>query len=237
MTTARHPDEHTTAAYLEGRLAPAARDGVEAHLAACDTCRSGVALLRLGEKESDEAVPPEMVRRARGPAAAAGRPEAGDAAPVAEARRGRRFVLPVAAGLVATLGLAIWLGSRGPALAPGGAGPDGPAEAPIERGDGVPALEAISPARGDVVPAGSLTFRWKAVEGADRYVVTLLDAGGAGIAAIETGPAGPLAKNESWLDWPADRPLPAAGTYLWSVRALALDRVLAETHAVPFEIR
>ena len=39
------------------------------------------------------------------------------------------------------------------------------------------------------------------------------------------------------LAWPADRPLLPAGTYLWSVRALVLDRVLAETRPVPFEIR
>ena len=43
-------------------------------------------------------------------------------------------------------------------------------------------------------------------------------------------PGGPLA-------WPADRPPPPAGTYLWSVRALALDRVLAESRPVAFEIR
>ncbi|HZN04044.1 MAG TPA: zf-HC2 domain-containing protein [Candidatus Polarisedimenticolia bacterium] len=224
MIAAGHPDEQTTAAYLEGRLPQAARDGVEAHLAACDTCRSGVALLRLGEEESDETVPPAALRRARGLAAG----------------QTRRFVLPagLAAGLLAALGLTIWLGGRGANRAAGG--PEGAAEAPVERDAGAPALEAISPARGDVVPAGSLAFRWKTVAGADRYVVTLLDAGGAGIAAIETGPpTGPLAKNESTiaLDWPADRPLPAAGTYLWTVRALALDRVLAETRPVPFEVR
>lgn len=218
MTTARHPDEHTTAAYLEGRLPPAARDGVEAHLADCDTCRAGVALLRLGEEESDEAVPPAMLRQAREPAPA-----------------GWRSALPIAAGLLAVLGMAIWLGGRGASRASGGSG----AKAPVERGAEATALEAIFPARGEVVGAGSLTFRWRPVEGADRYVVTLLDDGGAGIAAIETGPAGGLAENESTivLDWPADRPRPAPGTYLWTVRALALDRVLAETHPVPFEIR
>jgi putative zinc finger protein len=208
-----HPEAIVTAAYLDGTLTPSARDALEAHLAACDECRAGVALLRLRGVGGTEDVPPEMLRRAR---ALATEPAASSSA---GARR--RYALPagLAAGLLAVAGLAFWLrgevGSR----------------RPVERKGAAPAIQALDPGRGEAVEAAHLAFRFTPVEGADRYVVTLLDAGGSEVGVIETGPPG------GHVPWPADRELPPPGTYMWSVRALVLDRILAETRPLPFEIR
>ncbi|HZI93539.1 MAG TPA: zf-HC2 domain-containing protein, partial [Patescibacteria group bacterium] len=47
------PDEMTTAAYLDRTLPTARREAIEAHFAACDSCRAGVALLAtMGTDES-----------------------------------------------------------------------------------------------------------------------------------------------------------------------------------------
>ena len=208
-----HPEAITTAAYLDATLPQPARDALEAHLAACDECRAATVLLRLRDEGEVEEAPPEVRRRAH--ALATG--------PVAPAHAGtrRRFALTasLAAGLLAAAGLALW--------------PRGGAEsrAPVERQGAAPAIQALSPARGETVEAARLAFHWNPVDGADRYVVSVLDAGGNEVAALETGPPG------GHVAWPADRPLLPAGTYLWSVRALVLDRVLAETRPVPFEIR
>jgi putative zinc finger protein len=209
-----HPEPITTAAYLDGTLPQPARDALEAHLAACDECRAGVALLRLRDESAAE-VPADMLRRLR---------ELGTAP--SRARSQHWFALPasLAAGLLAAAGLALWLRAG---AGPGGAGPG----TPVERQGTGAAIEALSPARGAAVDAPRLAFRWSPVDGADRYVVSVLDASGTEIATLEATPQG------DQVSWPTDRPLPPAGTYLWSVRALVLDRVLAETRPVPFEIR
>lgn len=205
---AEHPEAITAAAYLDGTLPQPARDVFEAHLAACDECRAGAVFLRLRDEGEVDEAPPEMLRRAYA------------LAPAHHGSR-RRFALAasLAAGLLAAAGLALWLR--------GGAG----SRAPVERQGAALAMETLSPARGEAVEAARLAFHWNPVDGADRYVVSVLDAGGAEVAALETGPPG------GHVAWPADRPLPPAGTYLWSVRALVLDRVLAETRPLPFEIR
>jgi len=222
---AGHPDAIATAAYLDGTLSEVARDTLEAHLAACDECRAGIALLSLRVEENAGATPPEMLQRARALATVPAR-----------ARSPRRTALPagLAAGLLAAAGLALWMGGwvgqRAPRSGRGSANvPEVPS--PVERDGAAPALLALDPAPGGTIDAARLVFRWRPVDGAERYVVTLLDAGGNEVAALETGPPG------GKLPWPADRPLLPAGTYLWSVRALVLDRVLAETRPVPFEIR
>ena len=213
MTTNTHPDVERTAAYLDGTLAAGERDLVEAHLAACEECRSGVTLLRLGDEAPAQAPSPEMLRRAR----------ALDGAPAAAAPRSRRrFALPaaLAAALLVAGALAVRLG-----------GDRSTDRVAVERSEGPAGLETLSPARGATIEAARVAFDWRPAAGADRYVVTLLDAGGLEVAALETrDPGGHLA-------WPSDRPPLPAGTYLWSVRALALDRVLAESRPAPFSIR
>jgi putative zinc finger protein len=230
MKTGAHPGAETTAAWLDGTLAAGERDAVEAHLAGCDECRSGVALLRLGDDARAESPSVEMLRRARdlGGARVLEDAQALDSAPNAAAHRPRRrFAIPaaLAATLLVAGALALWLGSGRPA----GRGPDG--RVPVERSEGPAVLEALSPAGGRPIEAARLAFDWRPAAGADRYVVTILDAGGSEVAAFDTrDPGGHLA-------WPADRPPLPSGTYLWSVRALALDRVLAETRPAPFEVR
>lgn len=207
-----HPDPILTAAYLDGTLPPEALDALESHLAACDACRAGVVLLRLRDEGVDDVTPPEMLRRARALANGAVAPKHSGA---------RRFALPVslAAGLLAAAGLAFWLR------------PGAELRAPVERQGAAPEIEAISPVHGEAVEAARLAFMWRPVDGADRHVVSLLDAGGIEVAVLETGSPG------GYVSWPADRPLLPAGTYMWSVRALRLDRVLAETRPIPFLIR
>jgi putative zinc finger protein len=222
---ADHPDAIATAAYLDGTLPDVTRDDFEAHLAACDECRAGVAILRLGSEDDAEAVPPEILRRARSLSNAS-----------VPSRPRRRAALPagIAAGLLAATGLALWMaGWVGHRVPPTGrSGADAPETgSPVEREGGGPVLQGLGPAGGEMVDASRLAFRWSPIDGADRYVVTVLDAGGNEVAALEIGPPG------GQVPWPADRPLLPAGTYLWAVRALVLDRVLAETRPIPFEVR
>ena len=213
MSSGGHLEAMVTASYLDGSLPLPAREALESHLAGCDECRAWMALFRLRDESASESAPAEMLRRARALGTEA------EASPRATSPRRLALWGGLAAGVLAAAGLAIW--TRG------GAGPS----ARVERLGTEPAIEAIFPARNEPVEAARLAFRWSPVQGADRYVVSVLDAAGAEIASLEAGAAGGQAV------WPSDRPLPPPGTYLWSVRALALDRVVAETRPVPFEIR
>ena len=208
-----HPGAMATAAYLDGTLPPKARDTVEAHLAACDECRAGVALLRSRDEGTTEEVPSLMIRHAQDLSAAP---------PVssrAGSRRRRALLWGLAAGVLVVTGWALgWRGGPGP-------------QAPVERRIDALEIQALYPARGEAVEPARLGFRWSPVARADRYVISLIDAGGREVAVLETAPPG------GEVAWPADRPLPPAGTYLWSVRAFLLDRVLAETRPIPFAIR
>jgi hypothetical protein len=88
----------------------------------------------------------------------------------------------------------------------------------------------IFPAPGSTVDAAKLQFRWEPVEGADRYVVQVSDATGVTIATFDVG------DSELAVSWPVDRPVPR-GTLMWTVRAMALDRVLDESRPIAFECR
>jgi len=216
-----HPDEILTASYLDGTLPPRARDEVEAHLASCDFCRGGIALLVSARGLEAEPVPPEMIARATGPAPAT-LPRIGGSKTRAEARPPRRFRLGVgiAAGLLLAVALVIvarLASSQAPPI-------------PVERG-AASALRAVSPAPGETIAGGDLAFRWTATAGADRYVVTLFEPGGGVAATFESRDA------EKPVPFPPDRPRLAAGRYLWSVRAMSLDRALAETRPASFELR
>jgi hypothetical protein len=206
-----HPDDVVTASYLEGSLGGEARDRVEAHLALCADCRAGLALLALDRQPGQEPVSSDELAAFR---------EAAKAPPRGrKARRARRWLLAAAAVAVAAIGVTWWLappGSRVPSL--------------VERDGGAGPLHAVYPVAGSVVAAGDLAFRFTPVPGADRYLVKVADGSGRSLAAIESRAAGePVA-------WPGDRPVPR-GTLLWSVQALRLDRVLAETRPVAFECR
>jgi hypothetical protein len=198
-----HPDETATAAYLDGTLPEGGRDRFEVHLAACDACRAGVALLT---RPSQQEPPREMVERARRAAAV-------------RSRSLRPGLLAAAAVVAVASGL--WL--RG-ALVPSSPPP------PVERGSESD-LRPVFPPAGAVVEAGAIAFAWSAVPGAERYVVMVQDAQGRTVATIESRTAGDPVR------WPEGAGLPAPGTYLWSVRALALDRIVAESRPVAFQVR
>jgi hypothetical protein len=222
-----HPDEVATAAYLDGSLGLAERDALEAHLAACDPCRGGVGILREAARAGRQEPPSEYLDLARR-RTARGRPSA---------EPGRRPPAPpervpppaawalgaAAASAILVAGIALWFPRAGAPPAPGGspiyrAGPDG-------------ASLALAPEPGSEVAPGELVFRWAAVAGADRYVVTLLGPGADRMTSLEApAPATSAA-------WPEDRPRPAPGAYVFKVRALSLDRAVAESPPIPFRIR
>src|SRR5688500_7871925 len=103
QTARHHPDETTTASWLDGRLDAAAQEVFEAHLASCAPCRAGVRVLReaaAAETSPAETVPPGFLE------AAAGRARA--PAPIATpgATRSRLWV-GAAAAMVLIAGAAI----------------------------------------------------------------------------------------------------------------------------------
>lgn len=206
-----HPDDVVTAAYLDGALTDSDRDRFEAHLAACPSCRDGVALLATAEAPVEK-LPAAWIERARG----------GSPTVSTSARRPRRFAVGLlAAGIVLAVGggLALRL------LAPAGQHP------PIERGAVASGLRALEPHGGATLDTGRPDFTWSPQEGADRYVVTVSESDGRIAGTFDARAAG------APVSWPAERPPLPPGTYLWSVRAMALDRVVAETRPVPFELR
>ncbi len=203
-----HPDDILTAAYLDGTLPPEAKDRFELHLAECGGCRAGVSLLAGAEAETAIDAPREMLNRALAGAA--------DGA-------GRRTWAPRAAAVAAAAIL----------LVAGGLWVRSTLESPaarVERG-GTSAMEALSPLPGAVVEPSRISFLWSAVAGADRYIVRIEDSEGLPVAEFTSRRAGEP------IPWPAATPTPAPGRYLWSVRALALDRELAGTRPVAFEVR
>jgi len=210
MTTvpgSRHPDEIETAAYLDGTLRAEARDRVEAHLAVCGDCRAGVSLLVSDDPGVAEPPPREMLARA---IAGTTRPE-------------RSFAwLPgsaaAAAAILILAAIGLWIRSSPPS-----------ARAPVVRGEpGV--LMALAPVSGAVVESSRISFLWSPVDGADRYVVSVEDASGLPVKEFTSRRAGePVA-------WPAAAPGLPPGRYLWTVRALAMDRAIAETRPIAFEV-
>lgn len=204
---AEHPDDILTAAYLDGTLDPRSRDRFEAHLAQCDLCRDGVTLLRSTGEDLPE-VPAELMSRARGAAVRGGRLPRG----------GWLVGLAASLLLVAAVGFGVLrLGSGG-------------REAPSPVRGGAPALTRLSPSAGAAVPAARLIFRWSPVQGADRYELSLFDAGGRKVGQIVAG------REASSAPWPAESSPPAPGSYVWKIRAVALDRMIAESEPIPFEV-
>lgn len=156
-----HPDDSTTAAYLDGALAEGERERFETHLVDCDACRAGITLLTVGDDEAAPA-PPEWVERARDLDPRASRPSL----------RIAGWAIAVAATILLAGGLALRV-------------PGPPAASFTFRSEAEPALAPLHPAPGSSVAAGELRFRWAAVPGADRYRVTLRTATGETLGTFE----------------------------------------------------
>jgi len=204
---AGHPDDTVTASYLDGTLEGQSLERFESHLAECDLCRDGIALLRSAEGGAQQ-VPPEFLRRAR----------------TSPPRRGwmprGRLLLGVAASflLIAAITAGVLrLGS-----------PERQAPSPV-RGSS-PTFTELSPSGDTLLPPSHVWFRWSPVEGADRYELSVFDTAGTQVAQALLG------AEETSTPWPADAPPPAPGQYLWKIRAMALDRVVAESGPTPFEV-
>lgn len=211
MRLEAHPDEVVTASYLDGTLGGEALHRVEAHFARCEECRAGLALLALERGAGAEPVAPSDAIAFRNAALAP--------PPARTTRSAPAWILGAAAVVVAAIGLSLWFAQRAPANGPR-----------IERDGDAAAIRALSPGAGDVVVAERMTFRFTPVPGADRYVVRITDGTGRSLADLEVRAA------DEPVGWPGDRPVPR-GTLLWSVQAMRLDRVLAETRPVAFESR
>src|SRR5439155_16066932 len=102
------PDRETFAAYLDRRLDPSDRDGLEAHLAACPSCRNEIVALssllgRIGT--SDPVASPAFLSRLR---MLVRRPAK---------RRAAAVVAGLAAAALLAIGLIVWQ-SKGSELAP-----------------------------------------------------------------------------------------------------------------------
>lgn len=97
------------------------------------------------------------------------------------------------------------------------------------RGDH-PGLADLSPSGSTLIPADRVIFHWSPVVGADRYELSVYDAEGRKVAQATLGP------QEHSSPWPAEAPPASAGSYLWKIRAMALDRALAESEMIPFEV-
>jgi hypothetical protein len=151
-------------------------------------------------------VPAELLRRARG----------------APARRGGfprgGWLLGLAASLLVVVALAV--------LRFGSNAPEGPS--PV-RGE-APAFTGLSPSNGAQVPATRLVFIWSPVDGADRYELSLFDAAGRKVGQV-------TARREATsAPWPEDASPPAPGSYVWKIRAMALDRMISESEPMAFEV-
>jgi len=200
-----HPDELTTAAYLDGALLEPERDRFEAHLVGCDACRDGIVVLRLGDDDAATA-PPEWVARAR-------------FVPDRGSRRAGRlpgWALAAAAATVLAGGLALLAPPLRSAL-------------PIFRSGKGSVLAPLEPTPGSRIAPDALRFRWSGLPGADRYRITLRTAAGERLGTIVV----PGAQLE--LRWEGAAPRSTA--LLWTVEALSLDRVIAESRPTPFELR
>ena len=212
---AMHPDEIVTASYLDGTLPDRERARFEGHLAACQSCRDGVVLLKtagIGTNEDDAygaVVPAEFLAQARGAAVAS-------TAPVSTT--GAAWKLAAAAAILLAVSLAFWRPWRDEPQAK-------------YRGETVESFGSVTPGTGAIVSAEELVFVWQAVPGADRYEVELLSSTGESVFTTAVGARQLSAR------WPRDRAWPDAGPLMWKVRARALDRVLAETRPIPFEVR
>jgi len=145
-------------------------------------------------------------------------------------RRARRQTLPAltwmraaaAAVVVLTLGAGAWW-----LLAPPATSPD-PA---VFRGHTDGRFHDLAPEPGASISRDALQFAWSAVPGADRYTVLITRPDTTLVIMFVVRP------DEIPSGWPPGQPLPEPGPYLWSVRALSVDREIALTRPIPFQLR
>ena len=213
MTTTRdpngHPDEMTTAAYLEARLPERAREKFEVHLSRCEACRDGLLLLQDLEETP---VPDELVERARG-----GRT-------MLAAPSNRRWIPWVAAAAVLAAGFLILLPGLSPSSEP--TIPESPVYRDVELGP----LEPLTPQAGAVMARRDLTFAWQRIPDVEHYVVRVWGVDSDFLLEFETE------AEQSSAGWPDDAPAPPIGALIWKVRAVSLHRTIGESRPTPFEV-
>ena len=202
----QHPDEILMAAYVDGNLGDRQRDSFESHLAGCDSCRGAVVALRAMPSTVPEPAPREFLE-----AALSDRLHSSSKLP--------RFAAAAALLIVIALGW-VWVHRT----------PKGSEAGFQMRGGKAYRFYGLSPEAGTAVPVGRVRFQWQPVKGADRYRVILFAGDGAKMEELTA------TADQRTLGWPADRPPLLPGTYLWKMQAFALDRVIAESDPIPFEV-
>jgi hypothetical protein len=131
----------------------------------------------------------------------------------------RRAGLAAAAALLLILAGGWWLAQR-----PAGS-PD-----PIYRGHADGLFKDLVPAPGATLAAAEARFGWSPVAGADRYTLVVTRPDTSVVLMLMVRPEGVPAA------WPQGEP-PLPGEYLWTVRALAVDREIAITRPIPFTLQ
>jgi len=108
--------------------------------------------------------------------------------------------------------------------------PLGEGGAPVYRSLGSGGPGPLHPAAGDLVDRDDVFFSWTPVEGADGYRVRVWSAGTGFVLEFD------VSGGQTEAGWPGDADPAPAGELVWRVRALSLDRTIAESPPVPFEI-
>lgn len=208
MTT-EHLSGVEAAAYVDGRLSPVERARAEAHMEACDACRSEVVevarvIVPDGETVSD-------------PQAAPGRPTV--------SRRGRRLLLP-GLGIAAAAALAVVL--FWPSLPTDSErGTPRDAERIVET-EGVPTLGVVRPEAGGALGREERLFVWRGADADAVYRLTLSDEVGRTLWNESTG--------DTTLVLPDEVVLQAGATYFWRVDALLRTGRSATTRVRSFTV-
>jgi hypothetical protein len=214
MRTARCPDEHDVAAYVDGTLPTEAGERLEKHLADCDACLALVGFLSRGrEQNPDEQVSELAVERARS---------------LIRPKRGSwpRSIpqLAAAAAVMLAVSTLVVLQAPGPIPEADEAAPRQTRSATLTTGD----LQVMSPAAGALVDPAELSVRWRAVPGSRYYEVRVLSE------------AGDLVHEErvEGTEWRPGRSidLRAGGEYYVQVDAYPADSKSVSSEHVPFRI-
>jgi hypothetical protein len=212
--------ETEIAAFADRRATVRERDRIESHLERCIYCREQVAfLVEQNQAESLSAVPAEWLARAR--------------ALVGSRGRGRviwRWQWGAAAAAMACLALVAVVTLRVPRekirLVPE---PSTSVSPTVRSGENISSgPELMSPAPGATVPAHAVEFRWKPVDGAREYSISVATTAGDLVWEQRT--------EATSANLPFDVKLVPGQKYFAWIRAYLQEDKAVQSRAVPFII-
>jgi hypothetical protein len=212
--------ETEIAAFADQRVADREKARVESHLDRCLYCREQVAFLAdQNQAESLSAVPAEWMARAQALAGSRG--------------RGSviwRWQWGAAAAAMACVALVIVVTLRVPREKIRSVPEPSTREAPTVRsGENIPSRpELISPVPGATVPAHAVEFRWKPVDGAREYSISVATTAGDLVWEQQT--------EATTANLPFDVKLVPGQKYFVWIRAYLKEDKAVRSRAVPFII-